>query len=89
MLPVWIWTKQGDRSHNWPLFAWILFFCLPIAGVFCMIFGVFASDQRLDSSNSNYFVPRGSGLAGLAIALLAYPLYIVLKSIKHKKTSHK
>jgi len=60
-----------------------------MAGVCFLIFGVYVSDQRLDSSNSNYFVPRGSGLAGLAIALLAYPLYIVLRNIKRKKTSHK
>jgi hypothetical protein len=89
MLPVLIWVKQGDRAHSWPLFAWILFCCFPIAGVCFLIFGAYASDQKLDSSNSNYFVPRGSGLAGLVIALLAYPLYIVLRGIKRKKALHK
>lgn len=87
MLPVWIWVKQGDRSHTWPLFAWILFFCLPIAGVGCLIFGIFASDKKIDSSF--YIAPRGSGLGGLAIAILAYPLYIILRDIKRKKTLHK
>ena len=86
-LPVWIWVKQGDRSHNWPLFAWILFFCLPVAGACCMVFGIFASDQKLDSSTCT--VPRGSGLAGLAIMILAYPLYIILKHNKRKKALHK
>jgi hypothetical protein len=71
-LPILIWFKQGDQSHSWPLFAWILFFCLPIVGGLMLVFGIIASDRKIDSSI--YIVPTGSGLT---VAILAFPLYFI------------
>ena len=79
ILPVLIWTSQGSRSGSWPLFAWILFYCLPVLGIGVLAFGIFASDQKIDSlriaATANSFV----------IAILAVPLYLVLSSIRRKK----
>jgi hypothetical protein len=42
VLPVWIWMARGRQSNSWPLFAWGLFFSLPIAGICSLIFGAIA-----------------------------------------------
>jgi hypothetical protein len=86
ILPVLIWIAQGSQSGSWPRFAWIPFFFLPIAGACFLVFGIIASDKKIDTIHivaipSNFF-----------IAILAVPLYLVLKGIQHKKrdqSSHK
>ena len=79
ILPVLIWASQGSQSGSWPLFAWILFFCLPVVGAGLLTFGIMASDKWIDSIHivtmpSSFFV-----------AILAVPLYFVLSGIQRKK----
>jgi len=83
-LPVWIWVAQGRQSGSWPVFAWILFFCMPIVGACFLLFGIIASDQKIDSSI--YIVPTRNGLI---MAILALPLYCILKTIRRKRPLHK
>jgi hypothetical protein len=79
ILPVLIWTSQGSQSGSWPHFAWILFYCLPIAGIGFLAFGIFASDKRM---NSIHIVAIPSNIL---LAILAVPLYIVLRGIQRRK----
>ena len=83
-LPILIWIKQGERSHGWPLFAWILFFCLPVAGGLVFAFGIIASDRKIDSTI--FIPPTGSGFI---MAIMAFPVYFILKTLRRKKTLHK
>jgi hypothetical protein len=79
LLPVWIWVAQGDRSGDWPLFAWLLYFCLPIIGVGFLAFGIIASDQKIAS------IRIAATDSGIVMAILAFPLYSILRAIKRKK----
>jgi hypothetical protein len=82
ILPVLIWTSQGSQSGSWPMFAWILFFCLPVVGVGLLAFGIIASDERIDSI---HIVAMPSSFF---IAILAVPLYLVLSGFQRKKRQH-
>ena len=84
ILPILIWIKQGDRSHSWPLFAWLLFFCLPIVGGLVLAFGIIASDKKIDSSIC--IPPTGHGII---MAIMVFPVYFILKGLRRKKTQHK
>jgi hypothetical protein len=84
LLPILIWAKQGERSHSWPLFAWILFFCLPIFGLISLIFGITASDDKIDSRA--YIPPTPNGLI---MAILVLPVYFVMKGFKRKSSGRK
>jgi hypothetical protein len=79
ILPVLIWTSQGSQSGNWPPFAWILFFGLPVIGAGFLAFGIIASDEKIDSIHI-VAIP-----SNLFIAILAIPLYLVLIGIQRKK----
>jgi hypothetical protein len=79
ILPVLIWIAQGNESGSWPRFAWILFFFLPIAGACFLVFGIIASDKKIDSIHI-VAIP-----SNLFIAILAVPLYLVLRGIQRKK----
>jgi hypothetical protein len=79
-LPVWIWEKEGDRSKNWPLFAWVLLCGLPFFGIVLLMIGALASNRRIDST---MHIPASG--AGLLIMLLAMPVYFVLNAFKRKK----
>ncbi|HSY19328.1 MAG TPA: hypothetical protein VK815_13375 [Candidatus Acidoferrales bacterium] len=79
LLPVLIWASQGSQSGSWPQFAWILFFCLPIAGIGFLLFGIFASDQKIASMRIAAFDST------ILIAILAVPLYVVLSGIQRKR----
>jgi uncharacterized membrane protein len=86
ILPILIWMAQGNQSGSWPRFSWILLFSLPIAGACFLVFGIIASDKKIDAIHrvaipSNFF-----------IAILAVPLYLALSGIQRKKreqSSHK
>ena len=79
ILPVFIWITDGKNSGSWPFHAWILLFLLVIGGAWIFLFGILASDERIDST----------GIAAtsdnLLMAILATPLYLVLKAIQRKK----
>ena len=79
ILPVLIWISQGSQSGSWPRFAWILFFCLPIIGIGFLAFGIFASDQKIDSIRIVAFDST------ILLAILTVPLYLVLKGIQRKQ----
>jgi len=86
ILPMLIWTSQGSQSGSWPLFAWILFFCLPVIGAGLLTFGIMASDKKIDSI---HIVAMPSSFF---IAILAVPLYLVLSGIqrkRHERSSHR
>jgi hypothetical protein len=79
ILPVFIWIREGSHSSTWPLHAWILLFVLFIGGAYFFLFGILVSDQKIDATRiaatPNNFL----------IAILATPLYLVLKGIQRKK----
>jgi hypothetical protein len=79
ILPALIWISQGSQSSRWPLFAWILFFCLPVLGAGLLAFGIIASDKKMDS------IHIVASPSNLFIAIMAVPLYLVLSGIKRKK----
>ena len=79
ILPVLIWTTQGHESDSWPLYAWIMFFCLPIVGAGFLVFGIIASDGKIASIRIVAFDST------ILLAILAVPLYLVLKGIQRKK----
>ena len=79
VLPVWIWLAQGNRSGNWPLFAWILFFSLPFIGAGFVVFGIVASDRKVSS------IGIVATPSSILIATIAVPLYFILKAIRVKR----
>jgi uncharacterized membrane protein len=79
ILPALIWIAQGHQSGSWPLFAWVLFFCLPVFGIAFLIFGIVASNEKIGSIR---IVATSSSIF---MAILAVPLYLVLRSIRRKK----
>jgi hypothetical protein len=79
VLPVLIWRSQGSQSGSWPLFAWILFFCLPMAAIGLLLFGIIASDEKIASIRIAAFDTT------IFVAILAVPLYLVLRAIQRKK----
>jgi hypothetical protein len=79
VLPVLIWAAQGSESSAWPLYAWILYFCLPIIGVGWLAFGILASDTKINS------IRIGATPNNFVMAILAVPLYLVLKGIRQRK----
>ena len=86
ILPVFIWITDGRNSGRWPLHAWILLFLLFIGGACFFLFGILASDKRIESTG----VATTSD--NLLMAILATPLYLALKAIqrkKHEQSLHK
>jgi len=79
ILPVLIWASQGSQSGSWPQYAWIMFYCLPIVGIGFLAFGILASDQKIASIRIVAFDST------ILLAILAVPLYLVLKGIQRKK----
>jgi len=79
ILPIWIWLSQGDRSGGWPLFAWILFYCLPVIGLALLIFGIAATDRRIVSMR---IVATGGAII---ISALSIPFYLIFKACKREK----
>jgi hypothetical protein len=85
ILPVFIWFTDGRNSGTWPLHAWILLFVLLIGGASIFLFGVLASDQKIESTR--IVATEGN----LLMAVLATPLYLVLRGMqrkKHEQSSH-
>ena len=83
ILPVFIWITDGRHSSTWPLKAWIILFVLLIAGACFLLFGIFASDQKIDSTRI-VAIPDN-----FIVAILAVPLYLVLRGIQRKKQEHR
>ncbi len=81
-LPVWIWLAQGRQSSAWPWFAWILFFCLPVLGATFLVFGIVASDRKITS----FRIAATDNT--LILAILALPLYLILKRFRRKTRRH-
>ena len=79
ILPVFIWIMDGRHSSTWPLKAWILLFFLFIGGACIFLFGALASDQKIESTH--VVATRGN----LLMAVLATPLYLVLRGMQSKK----
>jgi hypothetical protein len=79
ILPVFIWITDGSNFSTWPFHAWILFFVLFIGGASIFLFGVLASDQKIESTH--VVATRGN----LLMAVLATPLYLVLRGMQSKK----
>jgi ABC-type arginine/histidine transport system permease subunit len=78
-LPVWIWVKQGNRSNTWPVYAWILFFGVPLIGLLLLIFGITASEKKIASIN----LPFSRG--GLVFRLVSMPVWLILSAFKRRK----
>lgn len=86
ILPAVIWLAQGNQSGNWPRWAWILFFCMPVVGIGFLLFGIFASDQKIASVRVVAFEST------ILLAILSLPLYLILREVRRKKlerSSHK
>jgi hypothetical protein len=83
VLPVWIWLAQGSRSGSWPLFAWILFFILPILGAGFLLFGIIASDRKVAS------IGIVATPSNLVLATIAFPLYFLLRGIRRKRAEQR
>ena len=86
ILPVFIWLTDGRHSSTWPLKAWILLFVLFIGGACIFLFGALASDRKIESTH--IVATKGN----LLVAVLATPLYLVLRSMqrkKHEQPSHR
>jgi len=86
ILPVFIWITDGSNFSTWPFHALILLFVLFIGGASIFLFGVLASDQKIESTRI------GATDVNLLVAALATPLYLVLRGMqrkKHEQTSRK
>jgi peptidoglycan/LPS O-acetylase OafA/YrhL len=79
ILPVFIWIMEGGHSDSWPVKAWILLFVLFIGGACIFLFGVLASDQKIESTR----IVATNG--NLLVAVLATPMYLVLRGMQRKK----
>jgi hypothetical protein len=79
LLPVFIWITDGSHSSSWPTKAWVILSVLLIAGVCIFLFGLLASDKRIDSTHI-VAIPDT-----FLVAILAVPLYLVLRGIQRKK----
>jgi drug/metabolite transporter (DMT)-like permease len=85
LLTVLIWLTEGKHLHAWPLRAWIILFVLLIGGVCFLLFGFFASDERIGSTRIAA-IPDN-----FLVTILAVPLYLILSGIqrrKHNRASH-
>ena len=79
ILPVFIWVTDGRNSSTWPTRAWVILSVLLIGGVCFFLFGVLASDQKIESTR--IVATEGN----LLIAVLATPLYLILRGMQRKK----
>ncbi len=43
-----VWVAQGDRSENWPVRAWVLFWALIAAGLLSIVAGILATGTTLE-----------------------------------------
>jgi hypothetical protein len=86
LLPVFIWIADGRHSGSWPIRAWIIFIFPPLLGSYFFLFGLFASDEKINSKRIAA-VPDN-----FLVAILAVPLYLVLSGFqrkKHVQSTHK
>jgi hypothetical protein len=86
LLPVFIWVADGKNSSTWPTRAWVILSVLLVGGVCFFLFGVLASDQKIESTR--IVATEGN----LLMAVLATPLYLFLRGMqrkKHEQPSHK
>jgi hypothetical protein len=79
LLPVFIWVMDGKNSSTWPTRAWVILSVLLVGGVCFFLFGVLASDQKVESAR--IVATEGN----LLMAVLATPLYLVLRGTQRKK----
>jgi hypothetical protein len=80
-LPCWIWRKQGDRSSEWPSFAWALFYGLVAFGAVLLIVALLASRKSVDKW-ADAVSPHE---ASIVVMIIAAPVYFVLKWFTRKK----
>ena len=43
-----VWVAQGDRSGDWPVRAWVLFWALIAAGLLNIVAGILATGARIE-----------------------------------------
>ncbi len=79
LLPVFIWVTDGKTSSTWPTRAWVILSVLLVGGVCFFLFGVLASNQKIESTR--IVATEGN----LLMAVLATPLYVVLRGIQRRK----
>ena len=79
LLPAFIWVTDGKNSSTWPTRAWVILSVLLGGGVCFFLFGVLASDQKIESTR--IVATEGN----LLMAVLATPLYLVLRGMQRRK----
>jgi len=82
LLPAFIWITDGRHFHTWPLRAWVILSVLLIGGVCFSLFGLLASDEKIASTRI-VAIPDN-----FLVAILAVPLYLILRGIQRKKHEH-
>jgi hypothetical protein len=79
LLTVFIWIKEGGNYHTWPLRGWVILAVLLFGGAYFFVFGLLASDQKIESTR--IVATEGN----LLMAVLATPLYLVMRCMQRKK----
>lgn len=70
-----IWGSQGERSGDWPAFAWCLFAALISAGLALCCFALLSHDTTIKKAAGS----AGKHEGEILIAILAGPVYWIGK----------
>ena len=80
-LVAWVWTKDGERRAEWPLFAWCLFLGAAALGLVLLVVGFAASNKTVE-----HWADKGSTHeASIFVMLIAAPVYFFLKLLIRRK----
>ncbi len=74
-LPCWIWCEQGDRSTEWPSFAWIILYGFIITGGVILLVAFLASRKSV----YKWADVTSTHEASVVIMIIAAPIYFVLR----------
>lgn len=69
-----IWRKQGDTLSEWPTWACLVFFGLPVLGLVLVLVGFLARREQIEK-----WADRASRHeASIILMILAFPVFLVM-----------
>jgi hypothetical protein len=73
-----VWIVQGDRSAEWPAFAWALFVGVILAGLLFCTFALLGSNRAIKKCADSFGIDPGE----VVLVVLAAPVYWIGKQFQ-------